>query len=75
MATTGRTKLEERVVKAAEEALADRHFVIDPTARPKIGLVTTKTASLVVMYHLYEKANVYDRFQIERMAMRSLIAK
>jgi hypothetical protein len=27
MATTARTKLEERVVKAAEKALADRHFV------------------------------------------------
>ena len=27
MATTARTKLDERVVKAAEEALADRHYV------------------------------------------------
>jgi hypothetical protein len=41
MATTPRTKLEERVVKAAEEALADRHFVTAIDVLVGVGWLTT----------------------------------
>ena len=41
MATAVRTKLEERVVKAAEEALADRHFVTAIDVLVGVGWLTT----------------------------------
>ena len=41
MATTARTKLEERVVNAAEEALADRHFVTAIDVLVGVGWLTT----------------------------------
>ena len=41
MATTARTKLEERVFKAAEEAIADRHFVTAIDVLVGVGWLTT----------------------------------
>ena len=41
MATAVRTKLDERVVKAAEEALADRHYVTAIDVLIGIGWLTT----------------------------------
>jgi len=44
---------------AVDQVVVRTLRLITPIARTRTGLVTTKTASLVVIHHLYEIANVY----------------
>ena len=45
-------------VRAVNDVVGRALLLVGPTATAHNGLVATKTASLVVMYHIYEIADV-----------------